>query len=63
MGSDALFALIFAPGFSTADRVSEISGRGVGMDVVKSKVARPGGRVRTITSRPGAAPRSRSASR
>lgn len=30
-----IFALIFAPGFSTADRVTSISGRGVGMDVVK----------------------------
>ena len=33
-----LFELLFLPGFSTAETVSEISGRGVGMDVVKSKV-------------------------
>ncbi|BBH53846.1 chemotaxis protein CheW [Fluviispira sanaruensis] len=35
--------LIFAPGFSTADVVSNISGRGVGMDVVKTNVERIGG--------------------
>jgi chemosensory pili system protein ChpA (sensor histidine kinase/response regulator) len=50
--ADALFALIFEPGFSTAERVTEVSGRGVGMDVVKAKVTRLGGRV-YITSRPG----------
>ena len=33
-----LFALIFAPGFSTAQRISSISGRGVGMDVVKRAI-------------------------
>jgi chemosensory pili system protein ChpA (sensor histidine kinase/response regulator) len=50
---DAVFAFIFEPGFSTAERVTEISGRGVGMDVVKAKVVRASGRV-FITSRPGA---------
>ncbi|MFY0528044.1 chemotaxis protein CheA [Archangium gephyra] len=35
---DALFRLIFEPGFSTAERVTELSGRGVGMDVVKRNV-------------------------
>ncbi len=35
--------LIFLPGFSTADKVSDLSGRGVGMDVVKSKVESLGG--------------------
>jgi len=34
-----LFDLIFLPGFSTADVVSDISGRGVGMDVVKKKIS------------------------
>lgn len=34
-----VYALIFAPGFSTADQVSNISGRGVGMDVVKQNIA------------------------
>jgi two-component system, chemotaxis family, sensor kinase CheA len=38
-------ALIFAPGFSTAAKVTDISGRGVGMDVVRSNIERLGGRV------------------
>jgi two-component system, chemotaxis family, sensor kinase CheA len=38
-------ALIFAPGFSTADKVSNISGRGVGMDVVKTNIERIGGSI------------------
>ncbi|MCM3625929.1 chemotaxis protein CheA [Paenibacillus glycanilyticus] len=37
--------LIFAPGFSTADKISDISGRGVGLDVVKSKITSLGGNV------------------
>ena len=44
--------LIFLPGFSTASTVSDISGRGVGMDVVKRSIQALGGRV-SITSRPG----------
>ncbi|WP_129141804.1 chemotaxis protein CheA [Modicisalibacter coralii] len=44
--------LIFEPGFSTAARVSDVSGRGVGMDVVKSSIESLQGRV-TIDSRPG----------
>lgn len=44
--------LIFAPGFSTADTVSNISGRGVGLDVVRRNVASFGGRV-ALTSLPG----------
>jgi two-component system chemotaxis sensor kinase CheA len=44
--------LIFLPGFSTADAVSDISGRGVGMDVVKRSILDLGGRI-SITSRPG----------
>jgi two-component system chemotaxis sensor kinase CheA len=44
--------LIFAPGFSTAAEVSDVSGRGVGMDVVKSGVQALGGRI-TVVSRPG----------
>ncbi len=38
-----IHALIFEPGFSTADEVSEISGRGIGMDVVKKTVEQLGG--------------------
>ena len=44
--------LIFLPGFSTASEISDISGRGVGMDVVKRSIQDLGGRI-TITSRPG----------
>ena len=44
--------LIFLPGFSTAKTVSDISGRGVGMDVVKRSIQALGGRI-AITSRPG----------
>jgi chemosensory pili system protein ChpA (sensor histidine kinase/response regulator) len=53
MAADALFTYIFEPGFSTADTITEVSGRGVGMDVVKEKVTRLSGRV-FVTSRPGA---------
>ena len=46
--SDAQVAeFIFAPGFSTADEVSAISGRGIGMDVVRAEVAALGGRIDT----------------
>jgi|TARA_R100000049_G_C1955744_1_gene110083 two-component system chemotaxis sensor kinase CheA len=44
--------LICAPGFSTAETISSISGRGVGMDVVRSNVEALGGRIE-ITSAPG----------
>jgi two-component system chemotaxis sensor kinase CheA len=37
--------LVFAPGFSTAEQVSQLSGRGVGMDVVRSAVEKAGGHV------------------
>ncbi|MFY7942064.1 MAG: chemotaxis protein CheA, partial [Burkholderiaceae bacterium] len=42
--------LIFTPGFSTADRVTELAGRGIGMDVVRSEVNAMGGRIETATS-------------
>jgi two-component system chemotaxis sensor kinase CheA len=44
--------LIFMPGFSTAAKLTDISGRGVGMDIVKSTIERMGGRV-TIDSTVG----------
>ena len=37
--------LVFRPGFSTAEKVTSISGRGVGMDVVRTHVERAGGQV------------------
>jgi chemosensory pili system protein ChpA (sensor histidine kinase/response regulator) len=42
--------LIFTPGFSTATQVTELAGRGVGMDVVRSEVVALGGRIETATS-------------
>lgn len=51
--SDAeVFDLIFAPGFSTAEQVTEVSGRGVGMDVVRRNLAAMRGRT-VIASVPG----------
>lgn len=49
---DELWQLIFAPGFSTADKVTEISGRGVGMDVVRRNIQGMGGHIQ-LTSRAG----------
>ena len=48
-----VWQLIFEPGFSTAERVTEVSGRGVGMDVVRKQVERLRGRIE-IESTPGA---------
>ncbi len=42
--------LIFTPGFTTATQVTELSGRGIGMDVVRSEVLAIGGRIETSTS-------------
>jgi two-component system chemotaxis sensor kinase CheA len=47
-----IFNLIFEPGFSTAEKVTTVSGRGVGMDVVKKQIAKLKGMVE-ITSAPG----------
>jgi two-component system chemotaxis sensor kinase CheA len=47
-----LYNLVFAPGFSTAEKISNISGRGVGMDVVKKSIDALRGSV-DITSQPG----------
>jgi two-component system chemotaxis sensor kinase CheA len=47
-----IYHLIFQPGFSTAERVTDVSGRGVGMDVVRKQVEKLRGRI-DITSRPG----------
>ncbi len=51
MPDDDVVDLIFAPGFSTASQVTDLSGRGVGMDVVRTTVERLGGRV-SVSSRP-----------
>jgi two-component system chemotaxis sensor kinase CheA len=52
LSDDEIDNLIFLPGFSTASSISNISGRGVGMDVVRQSVQALGGHV-SITSRPG----------
>lgn len=49
---DEVDNLIFLPGFSTAETVSDISGRGVGMDVVRRSIQSLGGRI-SISSNPG----------
>ena len=46
-----IWQLIFAPGFSTADHVTDVSGRGVGMDVVKRNIAAMGGVVDVRSSK------------
>ena len=48
-----LIEFLFEPGFSTASKVTQISGRGIGMDVVRSEIAALGGRVE-VESKPGA---------
>jgi two-component system chemotaxis sensor kinase CheA len=45
MTSEEIVNLIFAAGFSTAEKVSDLSGRGVGMDVVRTNIAKIGGTV------------------
>ncbi len=52
MSDSEVFNLIFAPGFSTAEKVTDISGRGVGMDVVRRNLEAIRGRI-DITSSPG----------
>lgn len=49
---DEAIQLLFAPGFSTAEVISDVSGRGVGLDVVKSKISSLGGNV-VVYSTPG----------
>jgi two-component system chemotaxis sensor kinase CheA len=52
LSDEQIDALIFAPGFSTAAEVSDVSGRGVGMDVVRKNIQDVGGRV-VVQSTPG----------
>lgn len=48
-----LTELIFSPGFSTASEVTQVSGRGIGMDVVRNEIAALGGRIEVVST-PGA---------
>ncbi|MEI6245609.1 MAG: chemotaxis protein CheA [Acidobacteriota bacterium] len=50
-GDDEIFKLIFAPGFSTAAKITEISGRGVGMDVVRRNIEALHGRIDIASER------------
>lgn len=52
LNDDEIDRLIFRPGFSTVDQVSDLSGRGVGMDVVLQNIQKLGGAV-TVRSQPG----------
>ncbi|MCY0093495.1 chemotaxis protein CheA [Hoeflea ulvae] len=53
LSDEEIYNLIFHPGFSTAEHLTDISGRGVGMDVVKRSIQSLGGRL-SINSTPGA---------
>ncbi|RMF37653.1 MAG: chemotaxis protein CheA [Alphaproteobacteria bacterium] len=52
LGNEEIDNLIFHPGFSTANEISSVSGRGVGMDVVQKKIQSLGGRC-TLKNQPG----------
>ena len=52
LNDNAVFNLIFQPGFSTAEQITDVSGRGVGMDVVKKAIEKLRGRVE-VHSEPG----------
>lgn len=52
MKDEEIYMLLFSSGFSTADKVSDISGRGVGLDVVKTKIESLGGHA-SVTSKLG----------
>jgi two-component system, chemotaxis family, sensor kinase CheA len=49
MGEQDVLKLLFKPGFSTAEKVTDISGRGVGMDVVKTNIEKLGGTIEIFT--------------
>ncbi len=50
MTDEEAINLIFAPGFSTAEQVTDVSGRGVGMDIVRTNIEKIGGTVRVHTA-------------
>jgi two-component system chemotaxis sensor kinase CheA len=52
MSDSEIYSLLFLPGFSTAEKVTNLSGRGVGLDVVKNNIERVGGSV-IVHSEPG----------
>ena len=50
ISDSAVFSLIFQPGFSTADKVTDVSGRGVGMDVVKKSMEKLRGKIEVYST-------------
>ncbi|SET07930.1 two-component system, chemotaxis family, sensor kinase CheA [Oceanobacillus limi] len=52
LSDEEIYQMIFSSGFSTADQISDISGRGVGLDVVRSKIESLGGNI-IVESEPG----------
>jgi two-component system chemotaxis sensor kinase CheA len=52
LSDQEVFSFIFEPGFSTAEQITDVSGRGVGMDVVRKQIVKLRGRI-DISSRPG----------
>jgi two-component system chemotaxis sensor kinase CheA len=51
LSDDQIWSMIFKPGFSTADKITDISGRGVGMDVVKRNIENLGGTISIKTEK------------
>ncbi|NLZ43434.1 MAG: chemotaxis protein CheA, partial [Clostridia bacterium] len=51
MTEEEIISLIFLPGFSTSEKVTDVSGRGVGMDVVRERITALGGMVRVTSKR------------
>ncbi len=49
MSDDAIMNIIFWPGFTTGDSITSISGRGIGLDVVKTKISQLNGKVKVIS--------------
>lgn len=49
MNNEQITNIIFAPGFSTGDEITNISGRGIGLDVVQSKISQLNGKVKVIS--------------
>ncbi|MEN6348765.1 MAG: chemotaxis protein CheW, partial [Syntrophomonas sp.] len=50
MGEQDVLQLLFKPGFSTADKITDVSGRGVGMDVVKTNIEQLGGTIEIFST-------------
>lgn len=49
MTNEQITNIIFSPGFSTGDEITDISGRGIGLDVVQTKIAQLNGRVKVLS--------------